>query len=58
MKGNELEELCKRYPDFDFQFIFTDEDNGRFLNIRCFEDLELTDVGYSDKVVRLTGEER
>lgn len=57
MKGSELEKLCKQYPDFDFQFIFTDGDNGRFLNVRCFENLELNDIGYSDKVVLITGEE-
>lgn len=58
MKGKELAELAMKYPEFDFQFIFIDGNNGRFLNVRCFENLDLNDIGYSDKVVLLTGEER
>lgn len=58
MKGSELEKLCQQYPDFEFEFIFTDGDNGKFLNVRHFEKLETADIGYSDKVVLLTGEER
>lgn len=58
MTGKELAELAMKYPDFEFEFVFTDGDNGRFLNVRCFEKLELNDIGHSDKVVSLTGEEK
>lgn len=57
MKGKELEKICKEYPDFDFQFIFLDGDNGKFLNIRSFSELEIADIGHSDKVVLLSGKE-
>lgn len=57
MKGKELEKICKEYPDFDFQFIFSDGDNGKFLNIRSFSELEIADIGHSDKVVLLSGKE-
>lgn len=57
MTGDEIIKLAKMYPDYDFGFVFTDE-SSKFLNVRVFENLELADVGYSDKVVLLTGEER
>lgn len=53
MTGKELEKICREYPDFDFQFIFSDRDNGKFLNIRSFSKLEIADIGHSDKVVLL-----
>ena len=56
MLGKDLEQLCKQYPDFDFQFSFTDS-YSKFPNVRSFEKLELCDIGHSDKVVILTGEE-
>lgn len=57
MKGKELAELAMQYADFDFEFIFTDGFN-RFPNVRSFEKLELCDIGHSDKVVLLSGDER
>lgn len=57
MTGKELAELANQYEDFDFQFAFTDG-CSKFPNVRNFENLELCDIGHSDKVVILTGEER
>ena len=57
MKGKELAKICKNYADFEIEFIFTDGDNGKFLNIRSFKNIEVCDIGHSDKVVLLTGEE-
>ena len=56
MKGKELAELAMEYADFDFEFRFTDG-YSNFPNVRSFEKLELCDIGYSDKVVVLTGDE-
>lgn len=56
MTGKELKQLAEEYPDFEFQFTFTDGYN-RFPNVRNFENLELCDIGHSDKVVVLTGSE-
>lgn len=55
MTGRELGKLCELYPDFDFQFTFTDG-YSRFPNVRTFTDLELCDIGHSDKVVVISGE--
>ena len=56
MKGKELAELAMEYADFDFEFCFTDG-YSNFPNVRSFEKLELCDIGYSGKVVILTGKE-
>lgn len=56
MTGKELKQLAEEYPDFEFQFTFTDGYN-RFPNVRNFENLKLCDIGHSDKVVILTGSE-
>ena len=59
MKGEELAEIAKHYEDFDFQFVFSDEpkEGDRFLNVRVFKNLVVSDVGYSGKVVQLDGDE-
>ena len=56
MKGRELKKLCEQYEDFDFEFSFTDG-YSKFPNVRTFKNLELCDVGHSDKVVVLEGDE-
>lgn len=56
MLGKDLQKLCEEYPDFDFQFTFTDG-YSRFPNVRTFENLTLEDIGHSDKIVLLSGEE-
>ena len=58
MKGEELAKLAMQFKDFDFEFSFTDGGTEKFINVRHFEELELCDVGHSDKVVVLTGKER
>lgn len=58
MKGSELAKLAAQYPDYDFEFVFTDG-CGAYpgdMNVRTFENLELCDIGHSDKVVSLTSE--
>ena len=59
MKGKELAEIAKHYEDFDFQFVFSDKpkEGDRFLNVRVFKNLVVSDVGYSGKVVQLDGDE-
>lgn len=56
MKGKDILKLAEEYKDFDFEFSFTDG-YSNFPNVRSFSHLELCDIGYSDKVVILTGEE-
>ncbi|MBO5373671.1 MAG: hypothetical protein J6A75_13280 [Lachnospiraceae bacterium] len=57
MSGKDLAKLCEQYADFEFEFVFTDG-YSNFPNVRSFDNLELCDVGHSDKVVLLTGEEK
>lgn len=56
MKGKDLIKLAEEYPDFEFEFRFTDG-YSNFPNVRSFNHLELCDVGHSDKIVILTGDE-
>ena len=56
MKGKDLIKLAEAYSDFEFEFRFTDG-YSNFPNVRSFNHLELCDVGHSDKVVILTGDE-
>lgn len=56
MKGKDILKLAEKYKDYDFEFRFTDG-YSKFPNVRTFSQLELCDIGHSDKVVILTGEE-
>lgn len=56
MKANKLIELLKPYEDFDVEFVFSEIVSEK-LNVRTFKDLEIADIGYSDKVVLISGEE-
>lgn len=59
MKAEELIEKLKNYKDFDVEFIFSEEPtNGSYFpTIRHFKDLGIGDIGYSDRVILLSGEE-
>lgn len=56
MTGEQLEELAEKYMDFEFQFRFTGG-CSKFPNVRTFGNIELCDIGHSDKVIVLTGKE-
>ena len=58
MKASELIEFIKenKVEDYDIEFVFTDG-YSTFPNIRNFKIREINDVGHSDKVVSITGEE-
>lgn len=57
MTGKELLKLAEEYPDFELEFVFTDGFSS-FPNIRHFSQIEVADIGHSDKTIVLTGEER
>jgi len=57
MKVKELIEELKDYEDFDIQFTFTDGVTDMFLSVRSFENIEITDIGYSEKIIQLGGDE-
>ena len=57
MKAKELIEKLKNYEDFDIEFHFTDG-FSRFPNIRRFSVDCVEDLGHSDKVIIISGEEQ
>ena len=56
MKAHELIAILQQHPEFDVVVSVADGGN-RFPNIRTFTNIELADVGHSDKVIVLTGDE-
>lgn len=57
MTAQELIKILEKHPDFEVQFIFGDTTQD-VLDMRVFNNLDIADVGYSDKVILLTGDER
>ena len=57
MKAHELIAILQRNPDFDIEVVICDGVD-KFPNIRTFTNIELADVGYSSKVIVLTGDEQ
>lgn len=57
MKVSELIEKLSPYEDFDVEFVFTDG-YSKFPNVRSFAVEGVADIGHSDKVVLLSGEEQ
>ena len=62
MKANELAKELLKNPDFDLEFSISEliESANRTdwgLTIRRFSDIEIGDIGYSDKVIILCGKE-
>ncbi len=53
MKAKELAELLLENPDFNVKFSFFDTG----FELRSFEDVKIDDVGHSDKIIKLGGEE-
>lgn len=58
MKAYDLAKKLLEYPDFDVEFVFSEPDNSSYgLSVRTFENVEVGDIGHSDKVLVLVGEE-
>lgn len=64
MKAKKLAEELLRHPDFDVEFTVWEEitneesEGGSYPNLMRFDNIELGDIGYSDKVILLTGKEK
>ena len=56
MTTDDLKKICEEYPNFEIEFKFTDG-YSKFPNIRDFKNIEIADIGHSDKVIILTGDE-
>lgn len=57
MKASELAEKLLKHPDFDIKFHdFHQEFPGGPLACDSWTNIDVTDIGYSDKVIVLGGE--
>lgn len=53
MEAKELAKRLDEHPNFEVKFCWFDDENGDCLT---FDDISISDVGFSDKVVVLSGE--
>jgi len=56
MKSSELAKDLMKYPGFEVNFTFCDG-YSTFPNYRKFEKIKVQDIGHSDKIISLGGEE-
>lgn len=57
MKAKELAEQLLKNPDFDVVFNTIDNRGSFGFNVRQFKNIDITDIGHSDKTIILGGEE-
>lgn len=57
MKAKELAEQLLKNPDFDVVFNTIDNAGSFGFNVRQFKNIDITDIGHSDKTIILGGEE-
>lgn len=58
MIAKELAEKLLQYPEYNVQFGFMEPDESNYgISLRTFENIEITDIGHSDKVIMLSGKE-
>ncbi len=57
MKAKELAEQLLKNPDFDVVFNTIDNEGSFGFNVRQFKNIDITDIGHSDKTIILGGEE-
>ena len=59
MKAKELAEALLRNPDFEVKFCFSEiNDSSYGMSVRSFENVEIADIGWSDKIIVLSGDEQ
>ena len=57
MKAKELAEQLLKNPDFDVAFNTIDNSGCFGFNVKQFRNINIADIGYSDKTIILGGEE-
>lgn len=57
MKAKELAEQLLKNPDFDVIFNIIDNGGSFGVSVKEFRNIDITDIGYSDKTIILGGEE-
>jgi len=59
MKAKDLAMKLLKTPDFDVDFAFSEIDSTDYgMTVRVFDEIEIGDIGYSSKIVRLGGKEK
>lgn len=59
MKARELAEKLLQYPDFEVRFCFIEPDGSHYgISLRSFEDIDIADIGHSEKKIILGGDEK
>ena len=57
MKAKELAEQLMRNPDFDVNFLYSEDYDDGFFDVFSFNNLRIIDVSDSDKMILLGGDE-
>lgn len=57
MKAKDLAEQLLKNPDFDVAFNTIHNGGGFGFNVKQFRNINIADIGYSDKTIILGGEE-
>lgn len=59
MTAKELADKLLEHPNFEVRFSFMEPDGSHYgFVVRTFENLSVSDIGHSDKVMILGGDER
>lgn len=57
MKAKDLAKQLLKNPDFDVIFNIIDNGGSLGFSVKEFRNIDITDIGYSDKTIILGGEE-
>lgn len=57
MKAKDLAEQLLKNPNFDVIFNIIDNGGSFGFTVRQFKNIDITDIGHSDKIIILGGEE-
>lgn len=56
MKAKEIAAVLSKFPEFDVEFGFLDNDGSEYgVNLRVFN-VSISDIGYSSRVIKLSSE--
>jgi len=59
MKAGELAQEFMKHPDFDVEFCFSEYIEGnKWVDYRKFNNIQVEDIGWSDKVICIGGDEQ
>lgn len=57
MKACDLAAELMKHPDFEVRFVFSTVDDSEWgLTVNVFDNIEINDIGYSNKIISLGGD--